>query len=129
MKYYKEKLKIVNSLSKQECLWMCDGYLDNDSDNYIIYSKVLKNIGFIDVYRPHYNNYTPFIVIAIKPEYRHKKLATFLLESAFKNIRTKIPKVKYIVNNDNIASINLIESFTYTYLDEYKNWREYYFEF
>lgn len=128
MKNYKEKLKIINALPKQERFWMVNDTLYNCPEYEVLYSKLIKDVGFCDIHYPVDCDY-PLILIGIHPHFWHQKIGYNLLFDALNYAKDNISKVKYIVNKENKPSINLIEAFNYTYLDEYKNWYEYCFEF
>ena len=127
MKKYKDKLEIFNSLSELERYRLCyNGIYKNEPDSIFIYSKLIKHIGFIDICKfKYYSNL--MIGIAIKPEYRNKGIARHLLKSALDSFKIKNKTISYVVDKENIASINLIESFNYNYVKDYEYDYEYIF--
>lgn len=124
MRYYKDKLIIVNSLSKQERDWLTPeghGYRNVPDENMLYnvvafedYDKTRNPLGFIDIYKTS----TPgegMVLIAIHPKSRGKGLAKKLLSDAIKvNTKKKLFKqLIYAVDADNEASNSLIQHFDY----------------
>ena len=127
MKNYKEKLKIVNALPEQERFWMVNDTLYNCPEYEVLYSKLIKNVGFCDIHYPIDCDY-PLILIGIHPNFWHQKIGYNLLFNALNYAKDNIPKVKYIVNKENKPSIYLVESFNFDYYLDFGNYYEYYFE-
>lgn len=127
MKNYKEKLKIVNALPEQERFWMVNDTLYNCPEYEVLYSKLIKNVGFCDIHYPIDCDY-PLILIGIHPHFWHQKIGYNLLSGALNYAKDNIPKVKYIVNKENKPSIYLVESFNFDYYLDLGNYYEYYFE-
>jgi RimJ/RimL family protein N-acetyltransferase len=127
MKNYKEKLKIVNALPEQERFWMVNDTLYNCPEYEVLYSKLIKNVGFCDIHYPIDCDY-PLILIGIHPHFWHQKIGYNLLFDALNYAKDNIPKVKYIVNKENKPSIYLVESFNFDYYLDLGNYYEYYFE-
>lgn len=128
MKNYKEKLKIVNALPEQERFWMVNDTLYNCPEYEVLYSKLIKNVGFCDIHYPVDCDY-PLILIGIHPHFWHQKIGYNLLFGALDYAKNNLTKIKYIVDKENLPSINLVESFNYSYYREFEYCYEYYFEF
>lgn len=126
---YQDKLDIFNSLSKLERIMLCDNNYEDKDDSMIIYSKCIKDKGFIDINK--YPEFTySYIVITVNPKYRKIGLARHLLQTALSYCKKqKISKVNYLVDKDNTASRNLIRSFNYNYIKDRDYYEEYCFEF
>ena len=121
-KYSSDIHAIINNLSKEELDHIGGGYWVDS--NRVIYRKVEysnnKPIAFIDVYLlPKYKN-TGLVVIAVSKEARGKGVGSRLTKDAIISLRTdnRIDKLRWKVDYDNDASINMAKSLGFELIDD-----------
>lgn len=121
-KYSSDIHAIINNLSKEDLDHIGGGYWVDS--NRVIYRKVEysnnKPIAFIDVYLlPKYKN-TGLVVIAVSKEARGKGVGSRLTKDAIISLRTdnRIDKLRWKVDYDNDASINMAKSLGFELIDD-----------
>ena len=130
MRNYREKKAIVDKLTDQERKWLCPdngGVYKDVSDFVVYYSKVFLNVGFIDVYKPPTINGDGLILIAVAPEARGERVATRLMDYAYKACKNKgLKRLVWIVDHGNEVSEKVIASYGYDNHKSFKDREEYY---
>ena len=118
-KLIKDCNKICSSLSAKEQDYAGSNIINQD----IIFLQVMYYnklpIAFICIKEPHVKDERVnevYTILAVHPKYRHKKLATSLVQQAIKwFIDSSYDQLIYTVDIDNIASENLAKSCGFTY--------------
>lgn len=113
-KLIKDCNKICSSLSAKEQDYVGSNIINQD----IIFLQVMYDnklpVAFICIKEPHVKDERVnevYTILAVHPKYRHKKLATSLVQQAIKwFIDSSYDQLIYTVDIDNIASENLAKA-------------------
>ena len=128
--YSKDVHTIIDNLSEKEYQYINGGeWVDS---NHIIYRKVEylnnKPIGFIDVYSlPKFDKNIGLVVLAVAKEARGKGIGSKLVREAIFNHKENkdINKLRWLVDSDNKASVNMAKSLGFDLISDNKNKKEF----